>query len=143
MTQTTGAISAKNLYFTLNTQDISGSSNKLDITPTLQASEFFTYGGAWRGVVGDKFAFSGTFRAMYTEGATEAFEVAYTAFKAGVPVAFTAAPKGNTVSNKEFSGSILITEAPLSFEAGSGNAVMVEFSFEGNGELADAAIVTT
>ncbi len=143
MAQTTGAISARNLHFTLNSQNISGSSNKLDITPTLQAGEFFTFDGNWRGVVGDKFAFSGTFRAMYTEGATEGYEVAYAAFEGGVPVAFTAAPRGNTAGYNEFSGNILITEVPMSFEAGSGNAVMVEFSFEGNGELTKAAIATT
>jgi len=143
MAQTTGGISAKDMYVTLATTNISGSSNKVTLTPTLQAGEFYTFDGDWRKVVGDKFSYSGVMRAVYTETADEAMEELYTAFEGATAVAFVAAPKGNTAGNWQWSGNVLITEAPIELEAGSGNAVMVEFSFEGDGTLTKATVATS
>lgn len=142
MAQTTGGISAKDLYITLATTDISGSSNKVTLTPTLQVGEFYTFDGDWRKVVGDKFSYTITVRAVYTETASEAMETLYDAFEGATPVAFEVAPKGNTAGNWQWSGDILITEAPIELEAGSGNAVLVEFTGEGDGTLTKAAIST-
>lgn len=143
MAQTTGAISAKDLYITLATTDISGSSNRVTLTPTLQAGEFYTFDGDWRKVVGDKFAWNGVVRAVYTETADEAMEELYTAFEGATSVALVIAPRGNTGGYWQWSGSVLITEAPIELEAGSGNAVMVEFSFAGDGTLTKATVATS
>lgn len=142
MTQTTAAISAKDAYISVASQDVSGSSNKVTLTPTLQAGRFFTFDGDWGKVVGDKFTWAGTIRAVYTETSNEALEELYSAFEGAAAVALVVAPKGNTGGNWQWSGNVLITEAPIELECGSGNAVMVEVSFEGDGTLTKAAIAT-
>lgn len=143
MAQTTGAINAKNLKIELNSQNISGSSNNVSLNPVMESGGFYTFDGNWRKVLGGKFHWSGNIRAVYTEETNEALDVIWTAFRAGVPVALTASPAGGNTGDWEWSGDVLLTEPPLQMDGGDANPILVEVSFEGDGELSKAAIATT
>lgn len=143
MAQTTGQISAKDVKLTLNSKDISGSSNYIEMTPKRKIGKTGTFDGDWELAATGKMSWEGTIKVVYTETTDEGADVAYDAFEAGVPVAMTASPKGGSTGDWEFSGNILISEAPFKFDGTSEDPVMVEFPFVGTGALTKAAVATT
>ncbi len=143
MTQTTGAISAKNVKITLASQDISGSSNKVELSPELESGDTFTFDGDWRIVTAGKLKWAGKFSVVYTETTNEGADKVWAAFIAGAPVALTVSPKGGSTGDWQFSGNILITKAPIELDGTKGDPVLMEAEFEGTGTLTKAAIATT
>lgn len=143
MAQTTGQISAKDVKLTLSTTDISGSSNKIEIKPKLDAGRTATFDGSWKIATSGKFEFDITMDVVYTETGSEAMDKIWTAFIAGAAVAFTASPKGGSVGEWEFSGNIIITDAPISLDGKSGDPVLVTVNAIGSGTLTKAAVAST
>ncbi len=143
MTQTTGQISAKDMKLTLNAKDISGSSNYIEITPKRKTGKTATFDGDWELTATGKMSWEGNIKVVYTETTDEGADVSWNAFIAGAPIALAASPKGGSTGDWEFSGNIIITEAPVKFDGTSEDPVMVEFPFTGTGALTKAAIATT
>lgn len=144
MTQTAGAISAKDVKVELSSQDISGSSNKVELSPELESGDTYTFDGDWRLVLGGKLKWAGKLTAVYTEVTNEAVDKIWAAFIGQVPVALAVSPKGGTAGDWEFSGNILITKAPIQLDGTkSGDPVLMEVEFEGSGVLTKAAVATT
>ena len=140
MPQTTGQISAKDLRIILNSQDISGSSNKVEITPKRKVGGTATFDGDWELTTAGKLSWEGTIDVVYTEVASEGADVAYAAFEAGEPVSLEVTPKGGEVGDWEWSGDIVITEMPLVFDGTSEDPCMVSFPFRGSGALTKATV---
>ena len=52
-------------------------------------------------------------------------------------------PKGGGVGDWEFSGNVIISEAPIKIDADKADPMMIAVKFDGTGDLTKAAIATT
>lgn len=143
MAQTTGAISAKDCRITLGTQDISGSSNNVTLTPSLDSGQSATFDGDWKLTTAGKLSWEISIEALYTETASEATEELWDALTGGTAVAIAIQPKGDSAGNWEFSGNVIITQVEMPFDGTSGDPVIVSAEGTGTGELTKSVVTTT
>jgi hypothetical protein len=143
MAQTTTQQSGRDVKVTLNSVDISGSSNSIEIKSKLKVGSAGTFDGDWLLKTPGKREWDGSLNAIYTETAGEAFATIWAAFTSGLAVALKVSPKGGGVGDWEFSGNVIISEAPIKIDADKADPMMIAVKFEGTGDLTKAAIATT
>ncbi len=143
MTQTTGAISARDCRITLGTQDISGSANNVTLTPKLDTGQSATFDGDWKLTTAGKLSWEISIEALYTETTAEATKELWDALTGGKAVSIAIQPKGNEAGNWEFSGSVIITQVEMPFDGTSGDPVIVSADGTGTGALSKSTVVTT
>jgi len=123
MAQTTGALSWSDVHiqlsndnFSANDVDIDGWSNSVKVSSGERAvSEFFTSDGDTPIVTyGKRSALEITVQIVYTEGATEAFEVCRAAYEAATKIYLKWSPKGGSPTNFSYltTGGGYLTKPP-------------------------------
>lgn len=142
MAQTTGQISAKDCYVEVANQDISGSSNKVTLTPKLDTGETATFDGEWKLATAGKLSWEISIEALYTETANESLEEMWTALTGATAVAVTVIPKGNTAGNWSFTGNVIFNSLEMPFDGTSGDPVIVTLEGVGTGELTKSTVST-
>lgn len=139
MPQSTTTINAKALSVTVSGQDICGTTTQVDLTVERLTAEFFTACGDYPVVLVGKRRWSGTLNFAYSETANEAHDVIVTAFDAGTAAAVVFSPAGGNTGDLQWSGNVLFTSMPYSFNPGDANAIMLSVPFLGTGDLTRAA----
>lgn len=142
MAQTTGAMSAKDCYISVNSQDVSGSANKVTLTPTIDVEQTATFDGGWKLSTAGKLGWEITIEALYTEETNEAAEVLWSALTGGSAVAVEVDPKGNSGGNWSFSGNVIFSSVEMPFDGTSGDPVIITAEGVGSGELTRSTVST-
>ena len=142
MAQTTGQISAKDCYISIAGQDVSGSSNKVTLTPKLDTGQTATFDGDWKLTTPGKLSWEIAIEMLYTETTDEALEELWTALTGASAVAVVINPKGNTAGNWTFTGNAIFGGMDMPFDGTSGDPVIVSAEGDGSGELTKSTVST-
>lgn len=132
------AVHGKNMYISLNSQDVSGQSNSVSLELEKDIPDTTPFGSDWDLNTEGLKRWTGEVTVFYNEETNEGAEEAIAAWEGTSHVALTIAPKGNSSGNEEWSGNVRIQT--VSTEATPQGVTMLTASFTGNGALARAAI---
>lgn len=140
MPQSTTTINAVALSVTVSGQDICGTTTQVDLTIERLTSEFFTACGDYPVVLVGKRRWSGTLNIAYSETANEGHDIVVTAFDAGTAAAMVLSPAGGNVGDLQWSGNVLFTSMPYTFNPGDAAVILLSVPFLGTGALTRAAV---
>lgn len=139
MAQATGAVSFRNCKIEISQNgstwtDISGWANSVSIEGgERMVGEFFTLDGDTPILTpGKRGSFDLTTKVVYTEGASDPYEVFRQVYEGGTDIYVRWAPKGGTPGNFQFTTDkcIVTTPAYPSGEASSPDAIAFEFKLK-------------
>lgn len=116
-------------------QDVSGSSNVVNLNYELLSGEVYTFDGDWRKVFPGKKKWSGDVNAIYSETATQALDVLWDALHAAAATSISISPDGGDTGDWEWTGEVLFTNVSIPLDGTDANPILCSFTFEGDGEL--------
>lgn len=127
------------ILFGAEDTDISGQSNKASLNPSKKIDNVTPFGVEWvRKMSGIK-DWKGSLQIFYNEEASEAMLLMWSAFTGTSALSLKLSPKGGSVGDYQWSGSVHVGE--VSHEAApDGGPIAVTVNFEGTGTLSFAAI---
>lgn len=132
--------SQANCYIELNGTDISGEANKVELNDEFQVGEANTFGNHYPTTAAGKGKWNGKIRALYSETAGEAAQVAILAHESREPVSLLIAPGGDESGGWKWEGYVYIPVMPLVFDSEDAKPAAMEFSFPGSGDLTRGTI---
>lgn len=139
MTIETTGVQGFNMKVTFNSQDVSGQSNKVTVTPSKSVDQVTPFGEAWHLKAAGIKDWKGSIDIFYNEESNEATDEFWDAFIGTASVALDLSPKGGASTQWKFSGNVHVSE--VSIEASpDGGFIMASISFEGTGALAKSVI---
>ena len=123
-------------------QDMSGSSNKVDIEAMNELGEFKPFGTQWKNRIQCGKDLSLALASVFTEAADEAHDLLSTWFEqdGGAARTIQVSIPDETSGSKRYSGEFLLEKYTMNVDAASPNPVPLQANFKPDGEVTIATI---
>ena len=141
MPQSTTIKNAKALSITADGNDICGTLASVDFTDERQTAEFYTACGDYALFLTGKRKVTGTLNIYFSETSGEGYLTLADAYDAETEITLVLSPTGGASGNQEWTGTILLSSLPMSFNPGDAGPIMVAVPFLAKGAFTRAAVV--